>query len=411
MTVVTTMTDGRQPTTICAPEGRRCIILALLALLPLALACSDATAPQDQVYATITGQAHASGDGPLTGLHAVWRPGGGTSADSARLDDKGRFSIDVTSPASSGALLIRADDDAYHPFLFPFDVDELRDVHVVLVPRSWTIERGIHAGESVSTSLDPVVDDEAEQLLYTYFFGQPLPRDAPELFLLDLMLWDETRLPAQVAFDHANAGAEITPGDSAAIWVALDRIEEVTGVDYFEPVEADPSWWPVPTGPYEGDRVEGVIRLIHHPPNWSGLGRSGAGPVEWERDLSGWAEAGRFDAFRVSRTYLDAGNVVIGELEPLQLADGLIPWETVLTHEVLHALGLGHTCRIPSPMGPCDRTAEPSPHDVAYMELLRSVLALQDEWGTELGVMPAIIGERRILLGESALPELTGDDR
>jgi hypothetical protein len=382
----------------------------LLSLLPLVLACSDGTGPEDQVYAVITGQAHAPGAAPLSTLTAVWRSDDGTIENSAALDEEGRFDIEVTSTESSGELLIRDDGDAYHPFLFPFEVQELEDVDVVMVPRSWTIQRGTHEGETVDTSLDPVVEDKADQFLYSYFFGQPFPRDAPEIYLLDLMLWDADQLPARVAFDHPNETAEITPTDSAAIWGVLDRIEEVTGVDYFEPAEADPTWWPEPTGPYGGDRIEGVIRLIHHPPNWSGLGLSGAEPVDWERDLGGWVDRGRFDAVRVSRTYLDAGNVVIGELEPLQLADGLVPWETVLTHEVMHVLGVGHTCRIPSPMGPCDRTAEPSAYDVAYMELLRSVLELQEEWGTELGMMPAIIGERRVLLGESALPEVTSQD-
>lgn len=54
------------------------------------------------------------------------------------------------------------------------------------------------------------------------------------------------------------------------------------------------------------------------------------------------------------------------------------------------------------------RTAEPSPLDVAYMELLRENIWLEREHDIFLGVVPAMIGERRVLLGKSALPTLEG---
>lgn len=73
---------------------------------------------------------------------------------------------------------------------------------------------------------------------------------------------------------------------------------------------------------------------------------------------------------------------------------------------MLHVLGVGHTCRVASPQGPCLRTAEPSKWDVAYTELLRETLRLEREHGTPLGLVPAIIGERKELLDLPALPTL-----
>jgi hypothetical protein len=82
-------------------------------------------------------------------------------------------------------------------------------------------------------------------------------------------------------------------------------------------------------------------------------------------------------------------------------------WPTVLAHAMLHVLGVGHSCRVPTSQGPCLRTQEPSRHDVAHIELLREVMLLERELGTFLGVVPATIGERRLLLGlPTALPTL-----
>jgi hypothetical protein len=58
-------------------------------------------------------------------------------------------------------------------------------------------------------------------------------------------------------------------------------------------------------------------------------------------------------------------------------------------------------------MGPCARTAWPSRFDVAYIELLWKTVSLQRSLGTPFGIMPAVIGERKLLLGLSALPEGT----
>lgn len=56
-----------------------------------------------------------------------------------------------------------------------------------------------------------------------------------------------------------------------------------------------------------------------------------------------------------------------------------------------------------------DRVGPPGPsrYDVAYIELLRETIHLQRSLGTTLGVVPAVIGERRLMLGLSALPEGT----
>ena len=387
-------------------------VLGLLGSVLLTGGCSqDGTEPEPEpeIYAVIDGRAHAADGGALTSLWAVWRPGNGASADSSQLAADGVFRIEVTSPASAGELRIGGPDAGeYHPFLYPFEVAELVGVDVVMVPRSWTVRRGPFAGEVVATSLDLAVDDNADKYLYSYFFGQPHPRDAPVRYLLDLITWPVESFPVGVALDRLNSSYDLTPADSAEIWTVLNRMEEVMGLDFFQPVQADPDWWPVPTGPYDEDRVPGVIRLVSRPPLWGARPGSGEEPSVWEGDLGVWAAPGRFQAFRMNHRYLDSGTLIIGALEPLRLADGWIPWETVVVHEMMHVLGVGHTCRIESPMGPCLRTLGPSRHDVAYMELLRSVVDLQRSLGVPFGIVPGMIGERNLLLGLPALPDMTG---
>ena len=276
---------------------------------------------------------------------------------------------------------------------------------LVLVPARWTVQQGVHAGAVVETSLDLVMDDDDQFALYSYFWGRAHPRADPLVYRTELITWLDQEFPVSVAFDHANGTTELTPADSVAIWDVLNRMEEVFGVDLFEPVVADPSWWPEPWRDDWGYR-SGVIRVVHDPPSWHGIPLSGEEPLLWAQDLGEWAAGGRFTAFEVTHQLLDGGLLVVGAFEPLRLADGFIPWETVFMHEILHVLGAGHTCRIPSPQGPCMRTAEPSSHDVAYLELLRATMALERERGSFLGIMPATIGERRVILGASALPEL-----
>lgn len=387
------------PTARWAYSGSACAALALIA----ATCGTDTTGTVEELV--INGTVHAPTGYSLSGLWATWRFENEAHADSAMIQSNGTFEIraSLTGADETGELAI-AGSAVFHPFLFPFHMDSVPDLNVVLVPRSWTVQNGIHQGEAVATSLDSVVDDNADQYRYSYFFGQPYPFNDPELYLLDLMTWPEHGFPAQVAFDHVYGDPGFTAQDSADIWDVLDRMEEVFGIDLFQPIEAEPQWWPDPPENDPG-LVPGVIRVIFAPPTWRGLPLTDEQPREWQRELGTWASSGRFTEFRVQESLLDGGALWIGALEPLQLADGLIPWETVLVHEMLHVLGVGHTCRIPSPMGPCLRTAEPSAYDVAYMELLREIVSLEQEQQTFFGIMPAVIGERKLLLGrQAALP-------
>ncbi|MGD2071157.1 MAG: hypothetical protein PVI57_20990 [Gemmatimonadota bacterium] len=387
---------------------------AILVAVALALGCSDdGTGPSGNAsFPVLRGTVHAVGGGDPSDLWAVWSVDDGAPPDSGRVGADGTFRIETSRAELDGELLVDGPGPReFHPFLHPFDADSLDGVDLLLIPRSWTVRTGTYAGQSVPTPLDPAVDDEADQLLYTYYFGQPDPFAEPVRYLLDLMTWPSENLPARVAIDRANSTRQLSPDDSVAVWAVLEDMEEVFGLDLFEPAAADPDWWPAGTATSgTDDLVPGVIRVVHDPERWGGRPMSDRDPAARDTELGTWATPGRFDAYRESHLRLDGGRLLLGALEPLRLADGLIPWETVLIHEMMHVLGVGHTFRIPSPMGPRMRTAGPSPQDVAYMALLRETIALAREVGPSYGMIPSVIGERRVLLGETALPELEGTE-
>jgi hypothetical protein len=387
-------------------SGRFILALACVGLsLMLTSACSDdTTSPGQDVV--IAGRVYAPSGSTFAGLWAVWRPVG-LQADSAPVAADGQFRIEVSAAAAAGELLIHDGvSQTFHPFLYPFQRADLEDIAIVLVPRRWTIQAGIHQGEVVSTSLDPVLEDDVGRVFYTYFFGRPQPFSAPTLYWLDLFTWPVEAWPAKVAFDHRYGSPDFTPADSLAIWEVLNRMEEVFGHDLFEAATAHPDWWPDPVTLADPGLISGVIRVIYEPPFWGGRPLGEEPARVWHQDLGDWGAGGRFTAFQANSQFLNAGVLRVGALEPLTLTDGPVPWPTVLMHEVLHVLGVGHTCRIPSPQGPCVRTSEPSRFDVAYMELLREVMRLEEEHDAFPAIMPAAIGERKLLLGLPALPTL-----
>jgi len=386
---------------------RSILLLSLLAAVP---GCSDGPPGpgNDRTDLVIRGRVVSVDATAVGGLRATWRARGGSAGRSANVAADGAFEI-VAEPAA-GELLIDEDPPRrFHPFLYPLHADSLSDPVIVMIPRRWTIGgHGDYEGQAVDTPLDPVVEDDAGQYLYSYFWGQGEPRATPTRYLLDLATWPLDAVGARVAFDRQGGANPVSAQDSALIWGVFDRLGAIFGVDLFEPAVADPSWWPDPWSTEDPGYVPGVIRVILDPPTWHGVPLGDPDAEEWDQELGAWAMGGRFSAFRVRRRLLDGGVLLVGGFQPLRLADGLIPWETVLMHEMLHVLGVGHTCRVPSPQGPCMRTAEPSPQDVAYMELLRETLTTDRASEAFLGIMGAVIGERRVLLGLPALPTVDG---
>ena len=105
----------------------------------LCAGCLDpVTEPDREVLALLEGTVHTVDGGDPSGLLAIWEPAGGGIPDSAAIGPDGAFTLGVTSPSASGALVVDGAADRYHPFFFPFALDTGR-LELVLVPNRWTV--------------------------------------------------------------------------------------------------------------------------------------------------------------------------------------------------------------------------------------------------------------------------------
>jgi hypothetical protein len=188
----------------------------------------------------------------------------------------------------------------------------------------WTIERGSYSGMTVPLRLEAAIGRTRRG---EHFWRLP-PRGATETGVVG---WRSTRYPVPVAFRHGGSAGAISPSDSAAFWNVLDRMSVDFGMQLFRSVtvrrDADPSEVIMVDVRSMADKV-GFTRM-----SWSQLGEL-------------------FDVrvtFRESRLLHDAH---------------------IVSHEMMHALGFGHTGAWPSVVS-SSATSFPgrvSPEDVAYAE-------------------------------------------
>ena len=80
---------------------------------------------------------------------------------------------------------------------------------------------------------------------------------------------------------------------------------------------------------------------------------------------------------------------------------GNVAGATVIAHDVMHNLGLGHSCGLPSVMSYCNTfsLAQPlSVEDVAYIRLGQLIRRRMAETGSSYGLIEAMRGERVVEL-------------
>ncbi|HEU0054879.1 MAG TPA: hypothetical protein VFQ39_16955, partial [Longimicrobium sp.] len=184
--------------------------------------------------------------------------------------------------------------------------------------------------------------------------------------------WPEARFPLRVAFDREWSGETISARDSTRFWQAVESLEEAFGEDLFRPAAyAD-------AVPREDGANEDVI-LVWIDPEL--------------RDFTGYGSA-------VS----SAGDVTYGDL---RLRRGALRDEVsagLVMHELLHTLGFGHTCAWRSVLAdarrcPYLRAEEPTPEDVAYVQLAARVREMERAARGRVGMQAALAGEHFLRAG------------
>lgn len=188
----------------------------------------------------------------------------------------------------------------------------------------WTIESGSYAGLRVPLHIDAALGPRGR--------GEHFWRVATEGgFSGGVVGWKSTRYPIPLAFRHDRYSRAISPGDSAAFWAILGDMSRDFGMELFRPATVA-----------RDDPPDIIVVDIGIMRNVDGLSRVS------------WTQSGELSDVRV--TFHDAA--VLHDAH-------------VVAHEMMHALGFGHTTAWRSIVNPRDAgsAARVTPEDVAYAEL------------------------------------------
>ncbi len=208
--------------------------------------------------------------------------------------------------------------------------------------------------------------------------------------------WTNSSFPIPLAFRRAGlwtggcrvflAPALPSSGDSIFFWEQVEALEDRVGLDLFRPESLDH------LAPEKTRKKCGVTEV--YPPTWvvtlQFLERPTHGdglPSAW---TTTWRSAPDTNAHEIDGGTRRSSLVQVRFLLPAKVPDSRPePW--IIQHELLHVLGLDHTCAFPSIMNPIspppgglecqfllpmDSTgkAEATEYDVAYVQLIRQLV-------------------------------------
>lgn len=345
---------------------------ATLLLFLTTLAFSAPAAAQEA--GVLRGRVVAAAGSAVPGMRAYlrwqgpgdWQP----QMDSAVVDSAGRFAIPLPdSLPDSVNVIVDAADRArrtYHPAIARMSREEARHQHgFVMVPRSWAIESGTYAGTAVAVSPERATRPVCPGCS-GFWVRMGGPR-APAGY----QGWTSSRFPLQVAFERVASVPVGAAPDSTVFWRAAAGVEAALGRRLFRPATYAQTLARFADDDHPSDVV--LVR-VDRTLNTAGLTTTvgSRGSVE-------------FAALSL-RTAASASAPDGGEL---------------VSHELMHALGLGHTCAWRSVMAdvgrcPQQRAPAPTPEDVAYTQLLYRVRDLQRNGAFRWGLDAALEGERRL---------------
>ena len=307
------------------------------------------------------GRLYAADGGVPPVARVVVRGGGRT--DSAQTAADGRFAL---------RLLAIPDDDSVDVAIRPLAGEhhaatirvgsprELGDLRVVLVPTTWTVRGGSFDGRRVPVSPASAIARAGDGSRFWRL--ERVERRAT----WRPVGWQAAALPVRVAFRRGGAAHPVSPSDSAAFWRVASGLERDLGGQLFAP------------GPDPGeDGPVAVIRVVVDP----AIGHPGYA-------LASWNGAG-----------------AIGDATVIVRSAALLADAAVVTHELLHALGVGHTSAWPSVMAPFGGgTRALTASDAAHVQLLLRLRRVQEEQDAPYGVVEAAAAER----GRDSAPALPG---
>ncbi|MEP6690629.1 MAG: hypothetical protein ABJD07_05695 [Gemmatimonadaceae bacterium] len=321
----------------------------LWSLVLLALAGTQASAVRSAV--TVRGTAYAADDGSLHGMRALLTSPRGS--DTVALDSLGRFAFaqGVLAGDEVTITLAAADSEArYLRSVVRFVArDTTRDIRVVLLPSRWAVVEGTYAGAVEDVHLAAAlarVDDGGS----FYRVTRAWPGDQ-----WHVVGWPESAFPIRVALRHRGASRAITAADSAAFWEILHTLERDLGERLFVPAPLTDSSAVVNQLTIE---VAGALR---------------SAGLTWV-------------------TWSNSGDIFDGSITVLSTRTLRDPG--VITHELMHALGFGHTRSWNSVLHhPAHDEERATAQDAAYVQLLYRVRTRQRTLSAPFGMLEAVGAE------------------
>jgi hypothetical protein len=345
----------------------------------IVLALMSATAPAAAQEAGVLRGRVVAADGARTdGLRAFvrWRARGDTvvRVDSAAVDSTGGFALPMPAGAADSLQVIVDAVDrtrrAYHPALARMHRRQARaEQGIVLVPTTWTIAAGRYAGQAVEISPHRARTPVCRRCSVFWVSMQ-----APGQEAVRFQGWPLSRFPLRVGFDREHSVPAGAAPDSAAFWFGVDNVEDAFGMDLFRPVRYAQT---LARG-IEEVGADDVVLVVIDP----GLPVAGLTMV-----------LGRPGIVEYAAVSLQRRDVVRTGYGP-----------ELVAHEMMHALGFGHTCSWRSVSAdiqrcPQMRTSAPSLQDVAHAQVLYRVRDLQRAGSLRWGLDAAVAGERVLVLG------------
>lgn len=339
-------------------------------------------AAQDGPAAVLRGRVIPAGGGDLRAVRVF--AAAGAWADSAAVDSAGRFAFTLpgrplADPVELRVDAARAESAAFHPARLRLGPAELaREQEIVLVPLRWTIRAGRYAGREVEVGLARAFSPPCAGCT-GFFRALGAPADSGRKRLQG---WPAERFPLRVAFDREWNGERVTERDSLAFWEDAGELNEIFGAGLFRPANyAD-------AVPREDGGPDDVI-LVWFDPEMHGLGGIGTAVSN--------GDAIEYGDLRLNRE----------ALRREVTSPGLVQ------HELMHALGFGHTCAWRSVVAdvhrcPYLRAPTATEEDVAYAELAAELRALVRghgaRWALEaaLAAMPAPPGSRALTVRQDS---------
>jgi len=293
---------------------------------------------------TFGGRVIAADSGSLEGVHVVAVDSRGTYE--ALIDSSGVFVGSFPTPPTSRVTLRVFSDSArpnYHTSIVMLGAGVPSEpTRIVLVPTHWRIRGGPFDGRGVA--VDPVRAttryDEGTGYWRVTRRGRTIGR---------AVSWVADSFPIRVAFRHERGDPWISERDSVAFWGVAMQLEAAMGRTLFRPSTFEE---------IDGG-ADGILVTVNHR-------MSAAGKTFVTYDASG-------------RLY----EALVTVSQPEYLGQSRIA-----THELMHAIGLGHTRSWSSIMGPTAGSVDtPTAEDIAYAQLYYAISQIQREKEASFGIL------------------------